>query len=327
MPFNNLPDRVALAHLPTPIETLNLPDLPSGLQLYLKRDDYTGLELSGNKVRKLEFAIAEALSLGAQVLITCGGIQSNHARATVAAARRLGLKVHLVLRSESQPPLEGNHLIDQVFGADITYLEPAVFNATYLEVMDALKATYDKAGTPAYILPIGASNAIGNFGYAHAYHEILQQERQLGIHFDAIVCTVGSGGTYGGLYLGQLLHGQKRRIIGYSISSTADQFKIDISRIVNESLMVLGKTPEVDPSDLEIHDGFAGLGYALSQPEEIAFIKKVAHDTGVLLDPVYTGKAFRGLIQELQADHFPGLKNILFIHTGGQFGFVPSYLK
>lgn len=324
---NTIPSRLNLANLPTPIEALQHLSTQYGKSLYMKRDDYTGTELSGNKIRKLEFAIADALAQGAKVLITCGGLQSNHARATAATARKLGLDVHLVLRSETTPEPEGNYLLDILLGAKITFLTSEDFSQRHTQVMSELKAKYDAAGTPAYILPIGASNGIGNFGYCHAFEEILAQERNLGIHFDTIVCTVGSGGTYGGLFLGNMLSGQNRNIVGINISATAEYFQTEIARIVNNSLELLEMPPSVTPEAIRIIDGYAGLGYALSQPEEIDFIRSIAMKEGIILDPVYTGKAFRGLITELEKGTLSDAQNILFIHTGGMLGFVPNYMK
>ncbi len=322
-----LPERLTLANLPTPIEHLSRVSEQLHKTLYIKRDDYTGTEVSGNKIRKLEFAIAEAIESGAKTLITCGGLQSNHARATAAAARKLGLDVHLVLRSDPEPEKEGNYLLDSLLGAKITLMPAVDFNSHHMQVMASLKAEYDAEGCPAYILPIGASNGIGTFGYCHAFEEILAQERTLGITFDTIVCTVGSGGTYGGLFLGNLLSGQDRQIVGINISATADYFQTEIARIVNESLGLLDLLPSVEAEDIHIVDGYAGLGYALSQPEEIEFIREFAKTEGIILDPVYTGKAFRGLVSEIEKGRFATSKNILFIHTGGLMGFVPSYMN
>ncbi len=318
--------RIELANLPTPIMKLNR--LSDELQhnIYMKRDDMTGTELSGNKVRKLEYAISEALSLGAKVLITCGGIQSNHARATVAAARLLGLEVHLVLRSEPNPKVEGNYLLNTLLGAKITLLPPSEFDNSYLDIMNDLKAQYDASGDTAYILPMGASNGIGNFGYCHAFAEILEQEKTLGLTFDTIVCTVGSGGTYGGLYLGNHIYSAHRRIVGVNISADAPYFQKVISEIVIDSLKMLNQNRVISPESIEILHGYGGLGYALSQKNEIDFIREFAQKEGVILDPVYTGKAMRGLVSEIEKGAFNDSKNILFIHTGGLSGFVPHYL-
>lgn len=319
--------RIELANLPTPIAKLNRLSTELQQNVYIKRDDMTGTELSGNKVRKLEYALSEALSLESKVLITCGGIQSNHARATVAAARMLGLNVHLVLRSEPNPSLEGNYLLNTLYGAEITLLSPKDFEENYVAKMNALKAEYDQKGLPAYILPIGASNGIGNFGYCNAFAEILEQEKALGLTFDTIVCTAGSGGTYGGLFLGNHLYKANKKIIGVNISADAPYFQNVISEIVTDSLKILHQDTVISPDEIQILDGYAGLGYALSQPHEIDFIKAFAQKEGIILDPVYTGKAMRGLVSEIEKGTFNGSENILFIHTGGLLGFVPHYLE
>ena len=319
--------RLELANLPTPIAKLNLLSEELNKNIYIKRDDMTGIELSGNKVRKLEYAISEALSEGAKVLITCGGIQSNHARATVAAARMLGLKAHLVLRSNPNPKVEGNYLLDTLYGAEVTLLPPAEFDQSYLATMNQLKEDYEQKGMPAYILPLGASNGIGNFGYCNAFAEILSQEKALGIHFDTLVCTVGSGGTYGGLFLGNYIYRAQKKIMGVNISADAPYFQKVISEIVTDSLKILHQKEVISPESIEILDGYAGLGYALSQPHEIDFIKDFAQKEGIILDPVYTGKAMRGLVSEVEKGTFRDAENILFIHTGGLLGFVPHYLE
>lgn len=324
-----LPNRIKLAHLPSPIEKIEnftpIPHIPASL--YLKRDDFTGIELSGNKVRKLEYALAEALALGADLLITCGALQSNHARATAAAARKLGLDVHLVLSSSEQPPCEGNYLLSTILGAKFTFISPEVFGETHEDVMNDLKKHYESLGKKAYILPIGASNAIGTFGYQHCFDEILIQEKELGITFDTIVCTVGSGGTYGGLVLGNLLTQSQRQIIGYSISAESSYFEDKVTTIVNEALSLLGLPQDLKPSDLNISDAYKGLGYAQTTAEELLWARNFTQNTGIILDPVYTGKALRGLILDLEAGKYNQGKNVLFIHTGGQFGFLPKYLE
>lgn len=317
--------RISLANLPTPIKKLDRLSDQLGQNVYIKRDDLTGIELSGNKVRKLEYAIAEAISLGAKVLITCGGIQSNHARATVAAARQLGLDVHLVLSSNPDPVLEGNYLLDTIYGAEITLLPPDEFPHQHTHVMNELKTQYDANGTPAYILPIGASNGIGNFGYCNAFAEILEQEKTIGITFDTIVCTVGSGGTYGGLFLGNYIYKANRNVTGINISANAAYFQAVIATLVTDSLKILHQKNVISPEAIQIIDGYAGLGYAMSQKMEIDFIRNFAQSEGIILDPVYTGKAMRGLVKEIEKGTFKDSKHILFIHTGGLLGFVPHY--
>ncbi len=314
-----LPEKISLAYLPTPIEKLKQ---NYGANLYVKRDDLSGMEISGNKVRKLEYLIHDAKQKGYQMLITCGGIQSNHARATAVAATKTGLKAHLVLRHEGNLPRRGNVFLDQQFGAKITTITAQQFKDVE-QIMDDLAAEYAKVGVKAYPIRVGASNAIGNFGYINAFNEILADEKRYGVKFDTIVCTVGSGGTYAGLFLGNYLTGANKRIIGVNICDSADYFRSEIERIANRTLTLLGKPADLTADQFEIVDGFVGRGYALSTETEIDFIKKVIREEAILFDPVYTGKAFRGLVTTLKETPNKIVKssndNVLFVHTGGLF--------
>lgn len=319
-----LPKRLHLAHLPTPIQPLDRLSRKLNKDIYLKRDDHTGIEFSGNKVRKLEFAAQEALDQGAQVLITCGGLQSNHARATAAVARRLGLDCHLVLRGTPELPDHGNLFLDLLMDVSITYMEPEDFNDHHMEMMRALKEEYDASGKPAYLLPMGASNAIGTFGYMAAYEEILLQEMNMETNFDTIVCAVGSGGTHGGLVLGNLVHGNKHRVIGIPIADDSTFFYPIVHSLVEECLARISPKTEIPENALQFLDGYAGRGYALNTPEELTFIRQMATDEGVIFDPVYTGKSFRGLVTEIEKGTLAEAEKILFIHTGGLYGLFPK---
>ncbi len=314
-----LPSKITLAHLPTPIEKLKG---NYGANLYVKRDDLTGMEISGNKVRKLEYLVQDAKQKGYDVLITCGGTQSNHARATAVAAAKVGMKAHLVLRHEGDLPRRGNVFIEQQFGAKITTISAEQFKDVE-QIMDELAAEYAKVGVKAYPIRVGASNAIGNFGYLNAFNEILEDEKRYGVKFDTIVCTVGSGGTYSGLFLGNYLSGANKRIVGVNICDSAEFFKDEIFRIANRSLKLLDKPANLTRDQFEIVDGFVGRGYALSTTEEIDFIKRVIREEAILFDPVYTGKAFRGLVTTLKNEPKKIVDkptdNVLFIHTGGLF--------
>ncbi len=316
----NIPSRLSVANTPTPIQKLDKLSKLLHKNIYIKRDDFTGNEWSGNKIRKLEYAINEAIQQGASTIITCGGLQSNHARATTAIANRLGLKAHLVLRGTKQDHPQGNLLLNEIMGAKITYLEPEIFNADYLSYMENLKSEYENTGIKAYIIPMGASNGIGNFGYYNCYQEIKAQENELSIQFDTIVTAVGSGGTYGGLFLGNILNDYSKKIIGFNISATPEHFRSEIEKIVLESLKIMDYKIEFDSENIQIIGGYEGIGYALTQPFELEFIKKIASLEGLILDPVYTGKAFRGLYNEVEKGTFESAQNILFIHTGGLSG-------
>ena len=315
-------ERIRLANLPTPVYPLDRISNELGRKIWIKRDDFTGVEMSGNKVRKLEFTIAKALKEGADVLITAGGIQSNHARATAAAAARLGLKSHLVLGITRTPEAEGNYLLDQMLGAEITLLDEEG-DVTFSEKMEQVAEEYRKAGHHPYIIPVGASDGIGNFGYLNAVREIMAQEETLGVTFDAIVCATGSGGTYSGLYLGNKLFDRKKKIVGVTVCYNKDHFTEVCGTIVNETLSLLGESPDED-KDFTFIDGYKGLGYAISKPDELRFIADIAAKEGIILDPVYTGKAFYGLYSEVKKGTFDSCENILFIHTGGQYGLFPK---
>lgn len=312
--------RMTLANLPTKIEKLEETSKILGVNLYIKRDDQTGIEVSGNKIRKLEYSISEALSQGADTLITCGGIQSNHARATAAIGRKLGLDSHLVLRGSEKDLLEGNYFFDKLLGSEISLISPEDYSNNRMEIMARIKDDLAKRGKEAYIIPEGASNGVGSLGYINALKEIRKQEADLGIDFDAIVVTVGSGGTYAGLFYENYLSGNKSKIYGINICDTADYFKERVSCLLGKISSYTGKAISPTKEDMDILDGYGGLGYGLSTKEEIGFIQEFAKREGIILDPVYTGKAMKGLISEIEKGSFKDHDNILFIHTGGIYG-------
>lgn len=320
-----IPERISLANLPTPIEKLNrLSNVLGGPEIFIKRDDQTGTELSGNKVRKLEYSLKEALDEGCDYLITCGGIQSNHCRATAAAAVKLGMKSCLVLRGEDTDQPEGNLLIDRLLGADIVFITAEEYINKRAEIMEGIKKELSKKGFKPYIIPEGASNGIGGFGYYTAMEEIIEQERNLGISFDCIVLAVGSGGTYSGLWLANKLHNHSADIYGINVGGDAEYFKTRIPEILKDSMKYMGINMPVPTEEINIIDGYVGRGYALSRPEELRFIRDLSRLEGIILDPVYTGKAMYGLTEEIKKGTFSKYKNILFIHTGGLFGLFPK---
>ena len=192
-----LPRRIKLVHQPTPIEKLErLSDMLAGPEIYIKRDDFTGSEISGNKVRKLEFSVAEALEQGADMLVTCGGIQSNHARATAVAAAKLGISSCLILSGTGREQLNGNYLLDVLVGAKIRLVPPERYANEIEAVFAETRAELEEQGYKPYFIPLGASNGIGTFGYVKAMEEISQQGKELGVSFNKIIIAVGSGGTY-----------------------------------------------------------------------------------------------------------------------------------
>jgi len=323
--MKRMPPRMLMANLPTKIEKLTrYSEKIGGPELYIKRDDQTGLELSGNKIRKLEYSVQEAMSVGADTLITCGGIQSNHCRATAAAAARLGLNSFLVLRKTDAEIPDGNYFLDLLLGADIKFITGEEYANSRMEIMQDVEKTLHSQGRKGYVIPEGASNGIGSFGYYRAMEEILSQEKELDLKFDAVVVAVGSGGTYAGLFHANKTNSNNARIIGFNVCNDAQYFKTAISGILRESFSYTGHKIDFSRDEIEIIDGYVGDGYAVSRPTELEFIYDLARIEGIILDPVYTGKAMFGLINEIRKGNFADLKNILFIHTGGLFGLFPK---
>ena len=284
--------KLTLGNFPTKIERLEKLSKMLGAHIYIKRDDQTGSELSGNKIRKLEYSIWEAISNDCDTLITCGGIQSNHARATAAAGIKLGLKSILVLKSDEKPEKEGNYLLDKILGADVRIISSQDYKEKRQEIMEDIVKELAAKGRKGYIIPEGASNGVGTFGYVKCFKEILEQEKELGITFDTIVATVGSGGTYAGLYLGNKLTESNKKIVGINICDTAEYFKDRVCDILDEvKTYIPDRKFEVSKDDMYIIDGYVGDGYAISRAEELEFICDFAEAEGIILDPVYTGKA------------------------------------
>ncbi len=320
-----VPERIPLANLPTRIEKLErLSKTLGGPDIYIKRDDQTGMELSGNKVRKLEYSLKEALDNGCDYLITCGGLQSNHCRATAAAAVKLGMQCCLVLRGEEGSLPVGNLLLNRLLGADIRFINSEEYSYQRSDIMERIKQEMSLKGFKPYIIPEGASNGIGGFGYYTAMEEIIAQEIEMNISFDCIVLAVGSGGTYSGLWLANKLHDHAADICGINVGGDAEYFKTRIQEILFESMKYMDVNIPVSKEEINIIDGYVGKGYALSRPDELEFIHQLAKLEGVILDPVYTGKAMYGLTTEIKKGSFKNYKNILFIHTGGLFGLFPE---
>lgn len=323
--MKNIPQKISLANFPTKIEKLDrLTKELGGPQIYIKRDDQTGTETSGNKIRKLEYSIKEALDQNCDYLITCGGLQSNHARATAAAAAKLGIGSYLLLRTDEESLIDGNYFLDKLLGADIEFISRSDYSNYKESFMERIKTQLAVKGHKAYIIPEGASNGIGSFGYFNAMDEIIVQEKEMGIAFDAIVLAVGSGGTYSGMFLSNKLRNHNASIYGVNVCDTAEYFQEKISDILKESFTYIGDDIPFTKDEIIIIDGYVGKGYALSSPEELNFINKIAKQEGVIFDPVYTGKAMYGLVTEITKGSFKNHKNILFIHTGGLFGLFPQ---
>jgi D-cysteine desulfhydrase len=322
------PPRVPLAHTPTPLDLLRRTGQDLGVELYMKRDDMTGSALMGNKVRKLEFLLADAVARGADTILTCGGEQSNHCRATAIAAAKLGLQTRLLLRTADplQPPgLEGNVLLDRLAGAEIVWITPDEYRQRD-EIFVRMSAELTDAGRRPYVIPEGGSNALGAWGYVRAMEELAADLAALGPpRRTAIVYAAGSGGTGAGLILGAKLLGLDVRIVGFNVCDDRHTFVNAIGGIVEEMIRTHWlKVRFLRDRDVEIVDGYVGRGYGLSMPDELGLVMSLVRSEGVVLDPVYTAKAFYGLSTELRKNAGAFGERIVFVHTGGLFGLFPK---
>jgi D-cysteine desulfhydrase len=325
-PFVNFPARVPLARLPTPLEPSPRLGAELGIELLYKRDDLTGLELSGNKARKLELLVAEAEAEGADTLVTCGGIQSNHCRATAFAAAKRGLRSVVVLRvpDPSRPPaLEANSLLDELAGAELRFVSHAGY-ARRSEVMAEIAGELRAAGRRPYVVPEGGSSALGSLGYALAVAE-LQAQLPEGWRDGpvAIAYAAGSGGTGAGIEMGARLAGWSgARPVGFAVCNDAAYFVRTIAGLCAEARRRWPAIPAVPEAEIAVDGGFIGPGYAQATPEGLALIRRAARADGVLLDPVYTGKAMLGVAARAREGRLPSRRVVLF-HTGGAFGLFP----
>lgn len=324
------PPQINLARLPTPLQPLRRLSEKFDVELYIKRDDLTGAALSGNKIRKLEFVLAEALAQKADTVVTCGGAQSNHCRATAIAAAMLGLNCRLLLRTpdpSNPPPPEGNILLDRMAGAEIVWITPDDYKKRD-ELMAQEAAVLQESGRKPYTIPEGASTALGALGYIRATEELVNDiTNTLGGAHQActIINAAGSGGTSAGLILGAKIFDVNARIASVNVCDDRDYFVRAIGNICEEAIADYHLDLDfARERDIEIIDAYVGRGYGLSQPDELALISEVAQTEGIFLDPVYTGKAFFGMVEELKRDPKCFGERIIFIHTGGIFGLFPK---
>jgi D-cysteine desulfhydrase len=317
--FPPSPPRVRLAHLPTPVHPLARLSAELGIAIDIKRDDLTGCALSGNKIRKLEFVLADARHRGATCVVTCGGVQSNHCRATAGAAAQLGLRCVLLLRGSAPGLPDGNLFLDRLLGAEIRWVSAAEYEHRD-EHMAAVAEVLRARGEKPYVLPEGASNALGAWGYVQMMRELREQAGEF--PWRMIVSAIGSGGTHAGLLLGSRLLGLDVRVRSYSVQRSPEYFRDQVLTIAGAFDRDFGTRVALQGCDVEVIDGFEGPAYAEVYPEEVATIRDIAQREGVILDPVYTGKAFTGLLSDVRAGRIPCRERVLFIHTGGIFGLM-----
>ena len=304
------PPRIKFAHLPTPVEALpRLTAALGGPKILVKRDDLTGLAFGGNKTRKLEYLLAEAQSHGARTIITAGAVQSNHCRQTAAACARLNFDCILVLYGERPSSATGNLMLDQLFNATIIWTSRQERDQT-------LDQTFHKAwelGQRPYLIPYGGSNTTGASAYVFAMKELIDQN----YHPDWIVFASSSGGTQAGLVAGARSFGFKGKVLGISVDESGADLQATVATLASATLDTLGEPANFLPQDILVSASYLGGGYGVMGAAEISAIRLFAQQEGLLLDPVYTGRAAAGMIDLIHKGFFKQEETVLFWHTGG----------
>ena len=327
MPLASQP-RISLATLPTPlVEARRLRAALGGdarcPRIFIKRDDLTGLALGGNKARKLEFLMADALARRADVVVSSGATQSNHARMTAAAARAVGLDCVLVLSArQADPPLQGNLLLDRLFGATVHFIQANpdprfAVAADEVEKVVAVVAELTQQGRRPYVIPIGGSSPIGALGYVDGTRELQEQLTASSIRADRVYYASGSRGTQAGLELGARVFDVEYRLHGIAVSAGEDEKQRRAARLANEAATLLGVPIRVDPSELITDQRFIGEGYGIPSAECLEAIRLLARTEAILLDPCYTGKGMAGLIHDVRTGAIEPQETVVFLHTGG----------
>ncbi|HYE52456.1 MAG TPA: D-cysteine desulfhydrase family protein [Azospirillaceae bacterium] len=321
MTLTDIP-RLTLAAWPTPIEPLErLSRELGGPRLYVKRDDCTGLGGGGNKIRKLEYLLADARARGCDALVTTGALQSNHARLTAAAAAKLGWPCSLVLTDSvdwRRPEYRrsGNRLIERLLG---TRVEIVAGPDERDERVEAALAALRADGRWPYLIPLGGSDAVGTLGYAACAAELQGQMRELGLRFRALVTATGSGGTQAGLVLGSRLAGLDLEVVGISVNKPADRLRETVAALVAGASTLVGGDGQPDP-EIIVDDRHFQPGYGLPSEAMTEAVRLCAQLEGLLLDPVYSAKAMAGLIAQVREGRYGRDDAVLFLHTGGQPG-------
>ena len=310
--INDLP-RVSLGVFPTPFYKLENISAKYGKNIWIKRDDMCGMALGGNKVRKLEFLLADAKAQGCDTVFTTGGAQSNHAMLTAACAARLGMKCILILKKRGVTEHKGNLVLDDIYGADVRFMNTDSYDDIYAE-MHRVGEELAKEGHKSYYIPVGGSNPLGAVGYVNGVREFTVQALAAGIRVGHIVSATGSGGTTAGLLLGAKLFQPGVKVTGIGVDN--DPFEEIVPDLAAKAADILECSFEREQDDFEMvyH---VGQGYAIPNAEDTPYIEELARMEGILLDPVYTGKAWAGMLKLLKDGYFGDEDNIVFVHTGG----------
>lgn len=305
--------KITLGRFPTPFEELPRLGRALGRRLYVKRDDLSGVSTGGNKVRKLEYLLADAIGKGADVVLTTGGAQSNHAMLTAACCNMLGLEAVLVLEARGATGRVGNLMIDELLGATVHLVDADSYDKVYAQ-MDRIEAELRAAGKKPYRIPVGGSVPLGTLGYVDCAKEIFLEARTRGVRIDRIVCTAGSGGTMAGLVLGARLYGDDCKVTGIAVGD--EPFEAVVAELVNGAAELLGSGIRITCAEVDVVPCF-GAGYALPSEEGLEAIRLMAQTEGLILDPVYTGKTMAGLITLCRNGTIGPEENVLFLHSGG----------
>ncbi len=322
------PPRLSLAQLPTPLVPADrLSKRLGGPRIWIKRDDQTGSAVSGNKIRKLEFSLAKALEEGCDTVITCGGVQSNHCRTTAILCASLGLKCHLILRGEETPKdvaADGNLLLDYLAGAKTSFYSNRDYQARSDQILTEWEQYYKSSGNKPFTIPIGASDGTGLWGYIAACEELSVDFTANSINPSHIISATGSGGTQAGLIAGNELFGLGSKVWGINVCDDESYFLQKVRHDLRQWAKWYSQSLDVESLAINVIDGYVGSGYAKASSDVFETIKLLARLEGVILDPVYTGKAFHGLIDRIEQGQFDDAGDIVFIHTGGIFGLFPQ---
>lgn len=310
--ISDLP-RVQLGVFPTPLCKLENISKQVGKNIYIKRDDLCGVALGGNKVRKLEFLLADAKAQGCDVVFTTGGAQSNHAMLTAACAARLGMKPILLLKQRGVTEHRGNLVLDSIYGADVRLIDTDSYGDIYHE-MHRMGAELEAQGHKCYYIPVGGSVPLGSIGYVNCVREFAIQAAAAGISIGHIVSATGSGGTTAGLLFGAKTYLPGVKVTGIAVDD--EPFDQIVPEIAAGTAKILDTPFTFEDRDFEMVQNY-GAGYAIPNVEDTPVIENLARKEGILLDPVYTGKAFSGMIKRLKSGYFGDDDNIVFVHTGG----------
>jgi D-cysteine desulfhydrase len=313
--------RVELAYAPTPLLKLERLSAELDVELWVKRDDLTGLLETGNKIRKLEFLVGEALAQRADTLITCGTLQSNCCRAVSAVAARLGLTAMLALKGTPPAEYDGNLLLDRLLGAQVRYCSDDEW-AKVDQVMQEMAGQARAAGRTPYVIPESGATVVGALGYFTCGQEIAQQVRHGAPDFDTIAITAFSGGSQAGLLMAKQLTGLKAQILSIPIAWEAERIRAYVGDVIDQARRRWSLAVQV-PREIELLDGYQGAGRAEVRQEDLAMVLRVARAEGIILDPVYTAKAFAGLLDHIKREPGSLGRRICFIHTGGVFSIYP----